>query len=141
MSRHPHLQRLHDTAATLGLLAGALRDHGTARGEAQADILDEAGRLILVLFAPGQRCPGRMRNGPDKSYTRCRLCGRVDYETNEGDPCPFDACDDDDDPDGEGRAGQCPACREFFAAFRCGKAEHLECDCPRCQGLCSCARE
>jgi hypothetical protein len=36
-----------------------------------------------------ERCKGKMRNGPDKRYTRCTLCGRLDYETNEGDPCPY----------------------------------------------------
>lgn len=37
------------------------------------------------------RCPGRMRNGPGKRYVRCNVCGRVDWERNEGDPCPYPA--------------------------------------------------
>jgi len=35
---------------------------------------------------PG-RCPGRLRNGPDKRSAYCDLCGTRDYEGNEGDPC------------------------------------------------------
>jgi hypothetical protein len=33
---------------------------------------------------------------------------------------------------------QCPECRKFFSRFRCSAATHLECDCPRCQGTCTC---
>lgn len=33
------------------------------------------------------RCSGLMRNGPEKRYARCRVCGGVDYELNEGDHC------------------------------------------------------
>jgi len=33
---------------------------------------------------------------------------------------------------------QCSQCREFFARFSCSKAVHLECDCPKCMGLCEC---
>jgi hypothetical protein len=32
-------------------------------------------------------CPGKMRNGPEKKYTRCDLCSAIDYEKNEGDRC------------------------------------------------------
>lgn len=32
-------------------------------------------------------CRGRMSNGPGKRYVRCALCGRVDFEKNEGDVC------------------------------------------------------
>ena len=35
-------------------------------------------------------------------------------------------------------APRCKACTEFFARFSCGKAVHLECDCPKCQGYCEC---
>jgi hypothetical protein len=34
-----------------------------------------------------RRCNGKMRNGPDKRYTRCTRCGQVDWEANEGDLC------------------------------------------------------
>lgn len=33
------------------------------------------------------RCNGRMRNGPEKRYARCRVCGAIDWELNEGDRC------------------------------------------------------
>jgi hypothetical protein len=32
----------------------------------------------------------------------------------------------------------CPHCEKFFAAYRCSKRTHLECDCPKCQGYCEC---
>ncbi len=32
-------------------------------------------------------CPGIVRNGPDKAYSRCPICGKVDYELYEGDRC------------------------------------------------------
>ena len=32
-------------------------------------------------------CQGKMYNGPEKHYTRCNICGDVDYEKNEGDIC------------------------------------------------------
>lgn len=35
-----------------------------------------------------RRCPGTMRNGPEKRYVRCDHCHRIDWERNEGDPCP-----------------------------------------------------
>lgn len=40
--------------------------------------------------------------------------------------------------DAQPAAPTCPACQDFFSRFRCAAADHLECDCPRCQGLCSC---
>lgn len=33
---------------------------------------------------------------------------------------------------------KCKACYAFFQRFRCSAAELLECDCPKCQGYCSC---
>lgn len=33
---------------------------------------------------------------------------------------------------------RCPQCAAFFARFRCSAASHGECDCPRCQGYCTC---
>jgi hypothetical protein len=33
---------------------------------------------------------------------------------------------------------QCPQCAAFFARFRCSAAMDGECDCPRCQGYCTC---
>ena len=33
------------------------------------------------------RCKGIMRNGPEKRYARCRHCGAIDWELNEGDSC------------------------------------------------------
>jgi hypothetical protein len=35
----------------------------------------------------GEVCNGKMVNGPDKEHAVCALCGRIDYEKNEGDPC------------------------------------------------------
>jgi hypothetical protein len=32
----------------------------------------------------------------------------------------------------------CPACKRFFAKYRCAASTCLECDCPRCQGHCTC---
>jgi hypothetical protein len=32
----------------------------------------------------------------------------------------------------------CRACRIYFARFSCGASRGLECDCPKCQGLCAC---
>lgn len=40
--------------------------------------------------------------------------------------------------DAQPAAPTCPACQDFFSRFRCSAATHLECDCPRCQGLCEC---
>lgn len=40
------------------------------------------GRLITEL-----PCPGRYFNGPEKRFVRCGMCGKVDYESNEGEPC------------------------------------------------------
>lgn len=31
---------------------------------------------------------------------------------------------------------KCPHCREFFARYRCNSPD--ECDCPKCQGMCTC---
>lgn len=36
----------------------------------------------------------------------------------------------------EEEAIRCDPCREFFVRFRCNAP--LECDCPKCQGLCEC---
>jgi hypothetical protein len=33
---------------------------------------------------------------------------------------------------------ECSHCAAFFARFRCSAATHGECDCPRCQGYCTC---
>lgn len=33
------------------------------------------------------RCPGKMANTSGKRAARCALCGRLDYEANEGDVC------------------------------------------------------
>ena len=33
---------------------------------------------------------------------------------------------------------QCESCERFFSRFQCGKAAYLECDCPKCQGMCEC---
>lgn len=33
---------------------------------------------------------------------------------------------------------QCERCQRFFSKYRCNKPE--ECDCPRCQGMCECAK-
>ena len=33
---------------------------------------------------------------------------------------------------------RCQHCEKFFALFKCGRASHLECDCPKCQGYCTC---
>jgi len=32
-------------------------------------------------------CQGKMYNGPEKLFTRCCLCGKTNYEKNEGDVC------------------------------------------------------
>lgn len=32
----------------------------------------------------------------------------------------------------------CRECREFFSKFRCAASTHMECDCPKCQGYCTC---
>jgi hypothetical protein len=32
----------------------------------------------------------------------------------------------------------CPACEKFFASHRCSAVTHGECDCPKCQGFCTC---
>ena len=34
----------------------------------------------------------------------------------------------------------CPACKKFFAKYRCSKKSHGECDCPKCQGYCRCEK-
>ena len=65
------------------------------------------------------RCRGVMANGPEKRFTRCGTCGRIDYEQNEGDTCgvdPFDLRD----LEAQGRClnctvkltegGTCPSC-------------------------------
>lgn len=36
------------------------------------------------------------------------------------------------------KSSKCKACYAFFQRFRCSAAELLECDCPKCQGYCSC---
>jgi hypothetical protein len=33
---------------------------------------------------------------------------------------------------------KCKHCEEFFARYRCSRTSHLECDCPKCQGYCTC---
>lgn len=88
----PTLKRIHDTADTLFVLASALHDE---RLRADAATLLAASRILRRRFAPGQRCPGRMWNGPGKEWSRCAVCGRLDYETNEGDPCPYDTTEED----------------------------------------------
>lgn len=35
----------------------------------------------------------------------------------------------------------CKHCRKFFARFRCSADSHGECDCPKCQGYCTCNAE
>jgi len=42
-------------------------------------------------------------------------------------------------PMAPGFSHECIECRAFFARFRCSAASHGECDCPKCQGYCSCA--
>ena len=32
-------------------------------------------------------CKGTYYNGPGKRYARCRVCGHIDWEANEGDRC------------------------------------------------------
>jgi hypothetical protein len=32
----------------------------------------------------------------------------------------------------------CRHCEQFYARFVCGAATHGECDCPKCQGYCTC---
>lgn len=32
-------------------------------------------------------CIGSYENGPDKRFARCRTCGHINYEANEGDYC------------------------------------------------------
>ena len=41
------------------------------------------------------------------------------------------------------KPARCRHCRKYFDELRrtCTKAVYLECDCPRCQGLCSCKEE
>lgn len=34
---------------------------------------------------------------------------------------------------------KCTPCKEYFARHVCSAATHGECDCPRCQGYCTCA--
>lgn len=89
----PVLQRIHDTADTLEALAGGLIDEGRHRDSA---LFLKTARRLRALFAPGRRCPGRMWNGPGKQWTRCAVCGRLDYETNEGDACPYDIRPEED---------------------------------------------
>lgn len=43
---------------------------------------DLAGRV-----KDGRYCGGVMYNGPDKRYTRCSRCKKIDWEKNEGDRC------------------------------------------------------
>jgi hypothetical protein len=33
---------------------------------------------------------------------------------------------------------KCKLCEKFFARYRCNKPD--ECDCPKCQGMCTCPR-
>ena len=33
---------------------------------------------------------------------------------------------------------QCRKCREFFKQFSCSAPIQLECDCPKCSGICRC---
>lgn len=33
---------------------------------------------------------------------------------------------------------RCVPCVRYFVKYRCSAATHSECDCPRCQGLCTC---
>lgn len=35
-------------------------------------------------------------------------------------------------------ARQCRHCAKFATVGRCSAATHLECDCPKCQGFCTC---
>ena len=32
----------------------------------------------------------------------------------------------------------CKHCKKYFSKYSCGMAVYGECDCPRCQGYCSC---
>lgn len=32
----------------------------------------------------------------------------------------------------------CELCRKYFSLYDCGASENLECDCPKCQGMCRC---
>jgi hypothetical protein len=32
-------------------------------------------------------CGGTLYNGPGKRFTRCSVCGTIDWEANEGDRC------------------------------------------------------
>jgi hypothetical protein len=35
----------------------------------------------------------------------------------------------------------CQHCSKYFESFSCGARSHGECDCPKCQGYCSCQSE
>jgi len=33
---------------------------------------------------------------------------------------------------------KCQSCTKYFVNYRCSAASHGECDCPKCQGFCTC---
>lgn len=86
----------------------------------------------------GQRCPVCRKRfavlADEAGQHACPHCGCA----------PYDEAGPEDEPEEAEEAGpepdrRCAACRAFFARYQCGKATYLECDCPRCQGYCTCA--
>jgi hypothetical protein len=68
-------------------LEGVFLDARAARGYAAEIRSIGAVAWMVPIPLSGERCPGVLRNGPGKAFTRCATCGAIDWEANEGDTC------------------------------------------------------